>query len=461
MRRVTLVLILAAGCVGKLPPQGDDDDTQADATVGGDTDGGGMPAVSCEDRAQVPLGVARPVELMPAAQLADVVARMPCVLDPTLAAILESTDTMFYDRTTLIPGYQDSFGDDVVAPTGFRPNTIDPELINLAVPGGHNWILMEQELGAFHFPFGQPGGFGPADGAAVDFWHVPRAGGALLPVVWWFREPTELTHRYEWMFPKGTVFGELLYVRAPDGQLHVFEIRTRTRELDGWRADVYRPFPTAASLADALTAKRAERPEWQAAADLDTLIDHLRDDGTLQAAQLVATHFTSSFATVAGAKDTLPGLSASADIIFELLGNTPFVSARGVAWKQSGALTTFAATASAGFSIVPRGYTGGFLSVDDDSCTRCHRDAGRPFRDYYEDIIAYGELWGMDEVFTWHPFDIPSFVDENGDVVQFNYNNREIRTDLLGAGLIEDYDAATHPPSTWNRVPREWTDFEY
>ena len=84
---------------------------------------------------------------------------------------------------------------------------------------------------------------------------------------------------------------------------------------------------------------------------------------------------------------------------------TPFTSARDAVWKTSGALTTYAATTQAGFQIVPRNYDGGFLRVDDATCNRCHENAGRPFRDYYGNILAYGEYIYLEEPLIQAQFD--------------------------------------------------------
>ena len=95
------------------------------------------------------------------------------------------------------------------------------------------------------------------------------------------------------------------------------------------------------------------------------------------------------------------------------------------------------------------------------SCSTCHRDAGRPFMTWYDNILAYGELWGNDEIFTWHPFTLDRFVDGSGAVVNFNYDNRQIRPDFIAAGLIAPYSQTTHPATIYKRIVREWTDFSY
>ena len=101
------------------------------------------------------------------------------------------------------------------------------------------------------------------------------------------------------------------------------------------------------------------------------------------------------------------------------------------------------------------------IEVNETSCDSCHRDAGRPFKTWYDNILAYGELWGNDEIFTWHPFTLSNFVDANGEVVNFNNDNRIIRADMKAAGLIEPYVPSQHPASLYKRIVREWTDFSY
>jgi hypothetical protein len=456
-----VVSLLAAACVGQLDGGGGgggDDDS------GGDDDGGGpdaAPPDPPDTSVHVPVDAERPVDIMPPPRLGMIAPRMPHVADPWLRGILESPDTMWYDKLSIIPGYQDSFGDNTELPIGMRPNTIDRQMIDLAVPGGHAQLFVEK--GLFHFPFGRGiGGAARTDNFVVDFWHVPRdGGGALRPVVWWWRRPTSWHRRIEWMFPKDTVIGEVLFKVAGDGRWFPFEIRTRTRRIDGWTFDAFRPFPTAASLADALERKRQERPAWANDATIDALIAHLRDDGTLRAGELSGPQFDISFPTLAGAEDPLPAVG-DPTILEELLMETPFVSARNAVWKQSGSLKAYAATTDAPFSIVPRGYNAGFIEVADATCERCHRDAARPFKDYYPSIMLYGELWGEDETFSWHPFDNSSFVDGDGDVVGFGPpDNREFRADFEQSGLFVPYDEAVHGDDVYRKIPRDWKDYIY
>ncbi len=436
------VLMAAVGCGG-------DDDLTGSQVLGQD-EACAVPEIDPD--------AARPASLLRHDWLAYLATRVPCVEDASLRAILESPDTMFYDRWSMRPGYQDSFGDNVILPIGMRPNSISASHIDLAVPGGHAQIFRER--GIFHFPFGRPIGSHEADHAVVDFWYPPRdAAGALLPVAHYKREPNGDTHRVEWVFPVSTVFGELMFVLRGEHWVP-FEIRTRTRTAQRWVANAYRPFPTADALRERLEEVREDDPAWSASAEIDALIAHLERDDTLVPASLSATRFPGAFKTVQGAVDTLPALSDDT-ILVTLMRKTRFRSARGAVWKQHGNLVAYAPTTKAAFSIVPRGYNGGLIAVDDDSCTRCHADAGRPFRDWYPNIIAYGELWGQDEIFTWHPFDAAMFVGPDGDVRNFNHDNRRMRSDFTSAGLIAPFDPARHAPSHYTRIARPWHDYAY
>lgn len=101
------------------------------------------------------------------------------------------------------------------------------------------------------------------------------------------------------------------------------------------------------------------------------------------------------------------------------------------------------------------------LAVTDVSCTRCHDNAGRPFHDLYEPTMGYGELWGEDQIFSWHPFETKAFVDANGDVVSFNNDNRKIRADFAAAGLMKPYNAAIGANGDYREIPRQWSYFPW
>lgn len=383
------------------------------------------------------------LDLMPPAKAAQYKALLPTVWDEETSTILRSPETLWYDAESIVPSYQDSQGD----PEGNRPNTIEPILIDLAVPGGHANLFGEK--GKFNFPF-KSGGADLSDNLVkINFWSVPRgANQSPLPVVYWKLNFS----RWRWMFPAGTVIGEVLLLKFPDGDLRVFEIRTRKRETSGWRNAVFRPFLTATTLADAI---KWARPQWSQSSKLSALVAHLLDDRSLTPRTLQSAHFGKAFETVSGYLDVLPDFG-DPQLVKDLLKDTPYLSVGSVPWKSNGTQTTYAASTAASYSIVPRAYDGGMLPVDDVSCRRCHKDGGRQIGDFYDELVAYGELWGEDEIFSWHPFDTKSFVNNDGTVANFNNDNRRLRQDLVSAGLIVNYQPGTHPSSIYNELPRDW-----
>lgn len=401
----------------------------------------------------------RPVEILPENKLADILSRMPPVWDPWLRDILDSSDTMWYDRTVIIPGYQDSFGDGVTFPVGFRPNTIQSVLINLAVPGGHGWLFIRS--GEFHFPFGRTGHPDDAPNTfVVNFHRLPRENGTLLPVVYSHYRPNGNTKRIEWMFPVGTVFGEVIFITDSSNRHYIFEIRTRLRKRDGWEVDIFRPFPTAESLADAVELKRQESATWANSSAVANLLSHLRNPSTVVADTLGGPHFKGAFSQVNGGVDKIPTFGDES-LVAELLRQTPFRSAKYSVWKQSGGLTAFAASTNDLFSIVPKNYSAAHFEVSDAFCNRCHQDAGRPFKDYYSDVMAYGELWGEDDTFSWHPFENRSFVDGKGDVVSFNNDNRKFRQDFVNAGIVVPFKSGVHGSSHYEKLNHSWKNYRY
>ena len=444
-RSIALLLVLGCTSNTNAPPGGDDTNTEPDAGMDPEAN------EPCTTPAAIPLS-GRLVDLMPVNKLAEIAGRAPCIAPGALKETVESTQTLWYDKNALTPGYQDSFGDNIETPIGFRPNTIDPGLINLAVPGGHQQIF--QSLGVFHFPFGTP--IGPVDNAKVfDFWRPAYTNGAVLPVVHWQRDPNGYTHRVEWMFPVGTVFGEALFLDE-GGVLFPFEMRTRTRTPDGWMNDIYRPFARATDLADAIEKRGGTSPALQA------LVAQLRDQTNMASFQVKNSHFPGAFPTRDSGIDQLPEMTgADADFMHTLMMTTPFRSVRGITWKDGGGKKSFAPGAAGRGTIVPKRYNAAAVEVSETSCDTCHRDAGRPFETWYDNILAYGELWGNDEIFTWHPFTLANFVDAQGRVVNFNHDNRVIRADFKAAGLVAPYKPAQHPQNLYKRIVREWTDFAY
>src|SRR5437868_208168 len=115
--RTTLIAVVAlAGCMDVGMPgdpgegSGSNGGSGSDHGSGSGSGSGGVDPRVCERALNVPTS-GRPVELMPADKLAALAADLPCVNGGPLRDVLESADTMWYSHDDIVPGYQDSFGD--------------------------------------------------------------------------------------------------------------------------------------------------------------------------------------------------------------------------------------------------------------------------------------------------------------------------------------------------------------
>jgi hypothetical protein len=224
------------------------------------------------------------------------------------------------------------------------------------------------------------------------------------------------------------MIGEVLMLRDPAAAQvwYVFEIRSRMRELDGWKTDVFRPFTSAGEMAQAV---KAARPQWQAS-DLSGLVTHLESPATLTPAQLSSKPYAAVFPTINGFYDFIPETSDKA-LIKEFLTTRTFQSAMGKSWKTDGNKITYAAATKGSFQIVPSGFIGGMLRTSEDACMSCHTQTARPLRQLRAEIELYGEIWGDDQIFTWHPFK-PS-----KDIFTVSDGSRMENPRLVQAGLLQ------------------------
>ena len=380
-------------------------------------------------------------QLLDAATLATYRAALPKVGWTRLSKILESPSTLFWDKATIPPAYQDTVGDGSSLPFGARLNSTGKSLI---VPEGQK--LFSDDGKTWAFPFGHTAGTDGADDLfIVNFLALPAEGGALLPVAYRIDTGTVSglpIKRWNWSFPTGTIVGEILMLR--DGSsLVTSEIRTRERFSDGWATDAFRPFPTASTLAAAVQAKR---PAWQSASKLNALVTALGDTTTLAPKHVDSPAF-SNLVTLDGAVDApLPAAGDDA-LVRELLTTTTFVGSYGTVWKAaagSGGLKAFGAAgpdAASGLSIVPHGADLGLLEVRETTCRKCHDQGGTFIGDLVDQAILYGDIWGVDRIFSFHPFE-PSQIDASGN------ENRSVRSGL--EGIVKAYDPAAHPSSRYS-----------
>jgi hypothetical protein len=274
------------------------------------------------------------------------------------------------------------------------------------------------------FPWGSPAGTHRSDNSAsVKFVVFPESHE---PIRWWQeRSPYDGGDPVtRWVYPVGTIFGEILLVYGPDGYGRTFELRVRVREEKGWRPKVFRPFRNAAELDQKV---RELRPNWRENAELRSFL--ARSERPLN--RIHNDHPTTIFDRSA-VQDTLPPLPA--DLVDQLL-NEPFHDVSGETWIQTADGKGFAPTTDSAFSIVPRNYAGSHLPMTAKACMQCHETSGMhtnqigPInRDWYGFAAGGGPNGG--EILSFHIFD-PACISHNGigQGVRF-------RSDLLQAGLL-------------------------
>jgi hypothetical protein len=375
-------------------------------------------------------------QILSAGTLAEYKAALPKVGFERLGQILESPSTLYWDKIVMPGAYQDTVGDGGNLPFGARLNSTGKSLI---VPQGKK--LFSDDGKAWAFPFGHTAGTDDsASVRIVNFMSLPTEGGKTLPVAYRIDSGNQggfPTTRWNWAFPKGTVIGEIIMLETSQG-LRTTEIRVRERYEDKWATNAFRPFPTAKTLSAGI--KRL-RPNWQGVPALKSAVDALENDGTLQAKTIGSPAFN-NLVTLEGAVDApLPDFADDA-LSTELLKSTTFVSVYGTPWKMSGAMKAFGPTGHASrATIVPNRFDSGTLEVRENTCEKCHNQGGYFIGDLVDQAVLYGDIWGVDRIFSFHPFE-PSRIDASGN------ENRQVRAAFAGS-VVERYDAGKHPSSRY------------
>jgi hypothetical protein len=282
--------------------------------------------------------------------------------------------------------------------------------------------------GNIEFPWRTPGGVDKSENAIgkFRFFRLPDApGGKVYPVAYF---PETLggsrmgRHRgMAWIFPTGTVFGEVLALRDSVGELNTFEVRLRIRQEGYWDIEILRPFPTSGDLESALK----ERGLDQLAAKIEAAPVQTR---TLRD----RSHPTQvAFVSTTGSVE-LPAIDP--DLAKTLLNDTPFKSAVGAKWKGEAS----APTSLQNFGIVPKEYFGTHLGTDTDSCMECHKHTLRHVDTFDVGRDWYGYVRGSDGIFTWHPID-QATISRSGSA-----QSPRIRADFIRAGWVAPFDPAVH-----------------
>jgi hypothetical protein len=361
----------------------------------------------------------------------------PQVDDPQVQALINDSQLILYTDAEMPRAYQ--FWD------GAFPGVHSANYNISADAGEQSKGHGRGGNGNVEFPWSSAGGTHRCGNLyVVRFLKLPEKDGRRLPVAW-YRSSTLRGGGggYAWVFPSGTVFGEVLTMRSPAGHGYTFELRTRTKLENRWIPNVFRPFPTAESLAERI---QELRPDWESQPHVKRVVDHLLQPAPqLPVARLASSHPRRREFDQTAAIDELPSLGDDR-LVAELLAGTVFRSAEGEMWRvAAGRRETYAPTTKASFHIVPRNYDAGFIAVDQQSCGRCHNSANRHVDDFDAGRDWYGRVRGSDQIFSFHPFD-PSSISYNG----FSSNPR-IRSSLTRTGLPERYDAHKHPANLYRR----------
>ncbi|MDA9951061.1 hypothetical protein N9D31_00675 [Oligoflexaceae bacterium] len=363
---------------------------------------------------------------IPATRLNSIRNSLPKVAYPKLTKVLQSNQTFWYDEHVMTRSYQDS--------VGANPNSKWPERIAL---GKSDLLpLYDYEKKRFEFPFATTAGTDDSDNLQViNFMHLPTVAGKPLPIPIWTVKKNADRDSWMWMYPIGTVMGEVLFIKNGE-QLLPTEIRIRQRYDSGWAANAFRPFPTAQHLIEAIQKRR---PQWKVDKNLVELTKHLENNQSLTAKHLSSPGYKDSF-DQEGAVDMLPDF-ADPSLVTELLTSTVFKSSYGMAWKKNAELVTFAPSTKSALSIVPRNYDAGMIEVNDVSCARCHAQAGKRVSNFNDALYLYGEMWGKDKTFSFHPFDENEYDKLRSTLSR---NTAQINPRLEQLGLVEMFDETKH-----------------
>ncbi|MBI1899954.1 MAG: hypothetical protein HYS13_02415 [Planctomycetia bacterium] len=300
--------------------------------------------------------------------------------------------------------------------------------------------------GNVEFPWGGPAGAHRSRSVETFkfLWLPLDDDGRPRPIVWFTETlPGDSEPSYGWLFPRGTIFGEVLLLRSPGGKSLPFEVRVRTRDADDWAVDAFRPFPTADDLAKRI---RQLRPKWQDDEKLAALVEHLEKPRELAPKLLASVHPGRTVISQWMGEDELPEVGDDG-LVEELLTKTKFTSAASTLWRRgTTGWHTHAATTKAAFHVVPAQYAAGFIDVERKSCLRCHDTVGRPVREFEAGRDWYGRIRGSDGIFSFHPFD-PSCISDNG-----YQRGTTLRQPLVDAGLLERYDGTKHADGAYRRL---------
>lgn len=351
----------------------------------------------------------------------------PKVNSPKLTKILADPNLIIMDKTHMTPGYQDPS----LPVLGER--STEKGFKGAGFANDSPFIDKEGHLNLWST------GFGIEKSANVTTFHftqLPRNTDGSLQKIKVSKHGTGQPDGgplYEWEFPIGTVSGEAIMSTDSNGKQHILEIRVRTKDQakGPWAADIFRPYPTRASLQTKL--REITKSDSTLASEAEKVLSELSKPNRLKRVSLGMHGYQVGDLDSKGATETLPKMSEA--LTLSLL-KEPFKSSLGTEWDKEQGISAFAASTQQAFSIVPQNNNEGAVQVGRTNCGKCHKDANRPIRDfytkehpkYYSSIVAYANTPGDDQNLRFNIFDQTEFSSFGATGVK---DNRKINPKLL------------------------------
>jgi hypothetical protein len=351
---------------------------------------------------------------------------LPTVVDPRINAVLKDPNTIFYDDKTLPSAYQDASKPVV----GVRSSSDGTQK---SLIGRAPYLDRDGKLKTFSHGVGLDP---KAKIRTYFFISLPKDKDGNLQKIDLTkngrRRRGEDGNLWRWVFPVGTVSGEVVYATDSDGKSHVLEVRVRTKDKrrGAQKSDIFVATPSKQSLVDRLSDIETTHP------DLGTEISRVRSELASSEIYPISLGNPGKYQLRGidskGATVHLPKMS---EALAKVILDTPFKSSVGTIWDSQGRTVASAPTTSQSFGIVPQHSTRGALTVSRETCNQCHNLANEQISSLYpnrgkgldETLRAttdlYGNLPGNDGNLRWHPFD-PSRLKDFG--VNGKPDNRQI-----------------------------------
>jgi hypothetical protein len=367
------------------------------------------------------------VSVMDSEQESKYRSLLPHTTSDKLNALFQDPNLIFMDKEHMVPGYQDPS----TPVTGERSTEAGFKGAGFATDSpftnkkGH-LKLWSSGFGLENSP----------NAKSFHFIQLPRNEDGSLKRI---KVSSTLTPvpdggtLYDWEFPVGTVSGEVTLGTDSNGQHHVLQVRLRTKDQkEGpWAADIYKPYPTRESLTDKLAL--IAKGDSTLAAEAEKVLRGLNKPPRLRAISLGMNDYEKGDLNSHGGTETLPEMSEA--LTFGLL-REPFKSSLGTEWAKDKTVSAFAPDSQQPFSIVSTGNDEGAVRVDRQNCSKCHKDANKPYRTfytqqhpkYYSSIVAYANTPGSDQQLRFNPFDQTLFKTFGNTGVN---DNRKINPKLL------------------------------